>query len=564
MRRVRNLVAAVVAVVVGVVALPAAARGAPGDLPAGLTDPNFGVDGILAPPPSTNWWTASAVEGDGSIALGASSTVGHFSAAGVPDVTFGVNGLVDVAAELGLSLGGINDIAPVPGGGLVVLVTTATWPVADQYLVALTATGSLDTGFASASPTPGRVQLAPSPPYVSNNYNRVLRQSSGRLVVVRSIGLDSSDTELAAYTAGGTHDTGFGSGGDVTILPATFSLGSVTCCTPFGINGRTPAELDGADRIVLGGRSSGVGALMRLDADGNLDTGFGSGGIATRLVAPTDAYSYVGSLVLDASGVVTAGLTGGPIAAAAPQTATVWRADSTGHDDAAFGSGGVRVVFDNNFVGPGAATWAIAKGSGGRTWAQVNTSAGFNVNPPATPPFITRLDANGALEGWTHVQAWEAGGLLGMADGGALIPGVAKRILPNRTGTTPDFVDITVSWDVGPTIRASGWLTSGDIVAQRLNGRIANLVGSGTFTDAGPPATNYNVVFNARSFLFFPIYFGSIQLSGGSINFTMPLFFTGFESSERGVHTAPKWFYLTWTPFHIGTSSMDVTFYDGN
>ena len=44
----------------------------------------------------------------------------------------------------------------------------------------------------------------------------------------------------------------------------------------------------------------------------------------------------------------------------------------------------------------------------------------------------------------------------------------------------------------------------------------------------------------------------------------MPLFFTGFESSARGLHTAPKWFYLTWNPFHIGGSSMDVTFYDGN
>lgn len=570
MRWVRGLVVAVVAAVVGVAMLPAAARGAPGDLPAGLTDPAFGMGGIVAPPPLTGW-RAGVVEGDGSIALGGASTVGHFSDSGAADVSFGGDGLVDLTADLGLSLGGditVDDIAPVPGGGLVVLISVSTWPLVDQHLVALTATGSLDTGFAAATPTPGRVQLAPAGPYVANLYNRVLRQSSGRLVVVRSVGF-GSDTTLAAYTAGGAHDAGFGSGGDATIPGATFSLGPNDCCTTLGMNGHTAAELDGSDRIVLGGRSAAdVGALTRLDADGSTDAGFGSGGIATRLIAPTDANSHVGSLVVDASGAVTAGLSGGPNPGPAiiPETAAVWRVDSTGADDAAFGSGGVTVVYHDPILGgTGAQTWAIAKGPSGRTWVQVDANAGAVIGPQnPLPPFITRLDATGASEGWTRLQPLGLGGLLGMADGGALLPGVAARILPSRTGTTPDYVDITVSWDVGPTIRASGWLTSGDIVAQRQNGRISALLGSGTFTDASPAATPYSVVFNARSFLFFPIFMGSIQLTGGLLNFNMPLFFTGFQSSARGVHTAPKWFYLTWNPFHIGSSSMDVTFYDGN
>lgn len=569
MRWTRSLVIGATAIAIGAATLPlaGAARGAVPDLPTGLTDPTFGVNGVVAPPAPESSWSAGEVAADGSLALGSGSTIGQFSASGVPDAAFGGDGLVDLVADAGLDLGGditVEDITPVPGGALVVLIAVDTEASA-QHLVALTATGSLDTGFAAAGATPGLVDLPPSVPSGFQDH-RVVRQSSGRLVVVRA-SVFGSGTELRAYTSTGTPDTGFGSGGVATVPAATFTFEN-DWSTTFGVNGRTAAEVDGSDRIVLGGMSSSVGALVRLSPDGAPDTGFGSGGIATRLVEPTDIGSHVGSIVVDPSGRITAGLSGavqGTHPTPWPETAALWRVDATGHDDATFGSAGVTILDRNDGSDNGVQTWAVAAGDGDKTWVSVNAAAGLVIGPPqVTPPYMTRVDASGVAEAWTRPRPLVWGGLVGMADGGALVPGVAERILPGNTGATPDYLDITVAWDIGPTVHASGWLTGGDIAAQRSQGKIVSLVGSGSYTDSGTPATNYDVTLNARSFLFLPFFVGSIQVTGGAVNHAIPLFFTGYEASARVVRTVPRWFYLTWNPFRFGSWYMDVTFYDGN
>lgn len=557
MRWTRSLAAGAAAVVIGAATLPlaSAAQGATAELPTGLNDPTFGVGGVVAPPSGATDWSAGAIAADGSIALGSGSSVGHFSAAGAPDPAFAGDGLVDLVADLGLSLGGhvrVRDLAPIPGGALVALVEGD----AGLYLVGLTSTGSLDTGFAATAPTPGVVGVSASG---GAWYARVVRQSSGRLVVIHA----PAGIDLTAFTAAGSLDTGFGSGGVVSVAPT-----ELVAPTAVFASGRFPAEVDGSDRIVLGGTTLALsGALVRLTPDGTLDAGFGIGGSATRLVAPGDRYAEVASLVVDDTGRITAGLSGGNRPGDTyTESASLWRVDATGHDDAAFGSAGVTVLSPAPLATVGVGVFSVAKTVGGATLVEVITQT-VPVIAPHDPPYVTLVDTNGVVDPWKRPVTLGVGGLVGMPDGGALRPGVANRVLPGRVGPTPDFVDIAVSWDNLRGVRRDfGWFTGGDVVAQRSGGRIVGLVGSGTFDGSGlfmAPAT-YTVTFNARGFWILPVFLGSVQINGGTMTSTMPLFFTGFQATARVVHTAPQWFYLHTNPFQFGSWRMDIAFYDGN
>lgn len=557
MRWTRSLVVGAAAVAIGASTLPfgGAARGATAELPTGLDDPTFGVNGVVAPPLPATSWSAGAVAADGSVALATGTQVGHFSAAGVADAGFAGDGIVDLVADLGLSLGGhvrVRDLAPIPGGALVVLADSDT----GLYLVGLTSTGSLDTGFAATAPTPGVVEVSASG---GAWYDRVVRQSSGRLVVIHA----PAGVDLTAFTAAGSLDTGFGSGGFVSVAPT-----ELIAPTAVFASGRFPAEVDGSDRIVLGGTTLSLsGALVRLTPDGAPDPGFGTGGRATRLVTPGDRYAEVASLVVDDAGRITAGLSGGNRPDDTyTESASLWRVDATGNDDVAFGSAGVTVLSPAPLATVGVGVFSLAKTLGGATLVEVITQT-VPVIAPHDPSYLTRVDTNGVADTWKRPATLGVGGLVGMPDGGALRPGVANRVLPGRVGPTPDFVDIAVSWDNLPGVRRDfGWFTSGDVVAQRSGGRIVGLVGSGTFDGSGlfmAPAT-YTVTFNARGFWILPVFLGSVQINGGTMTSTMPLFFTGFQATARVVHTAPQWFYLYTNPFQFGSWRMDITFYDGN
>ncbi len=149
-------------------------------------------------------------------------------------------------------------------------------------------------------------------------------QADGKIVLVGTSIDDNSQSRgrvaVARYNSNGSLDTTFGAGGIVT--------------TNFGdsINDNLPVIAIRADgKIVLAGGADGNFALMRLNANGTVDTGFGtSGKVTTDFSGGND---FIRGIVIQADGKIVAGGTGGDGFALA-------RYDSNGNLDTSFGDGG--------------------------------------------------------------------------------------------------------------------------------------------------------------------------------------------------------------------------------
>jgi uncharacterized delta-60 repeat protein len=145
--------------------------------------------------------------------------------------------------------------------------------------------GSLDRGFGIG----GRVRTVIG----SDAFAEALAiQKDGRLVAA---GGSDSHFALARYNSDGSLDRSFGKGGIVTV-----SMGPYCCAAAYAV----VIQPDG--KVVAAGESSNnahheadllsTGVLVRFDADGSLDRGFGNGG---RVTVPA---AFVRALVLQPDG----------------------------------------------------------------------------------------------------------------------------------------------------------------------------------------------------------------------------------------------------------------------
>ena len=149
----------------------------------------------------------------------------------------------------------------------------------DFVVVRYNADGTLDTGFG----TGGKV-LTPVGTLTDEAHSIAL-QDDGKIVVAGYASSGNNDFAVVRYNADGSLDTGFGTGGKVT--------------TPIGTGDDwahdVTVQTDG--KIVVAGYTK-VSlfdtdfALVRYNADGSLDTGFGTGGKVTTAFGTYDeAYS---------------------------------------------------------------------------------------------------------------------------------------------------------------------------------------------------------------------------------------------------------------------------------
>jgi uncharacterized delta-60 repeat protein len=209
-------------------------------------------------------------------------------------------------------------------------------------------------------------------------------QSDGKLVVVGQRGVGSGATLIVARltTAGGL-DSSFG-GGVVTGPPVVSSFGT-------GSIGRGVAiQPDG--KIVVVGKatdSSGTGTLgmvvERFNANGSLDTGFGSGGVARVLTGQFgDGYA----VAIQRNGQIVA--VGTANAATGGTFVAVVRLNSNGSLDPSFGSGGTDVIN----LGTDSLALAVALQSDGKIVIAGSQAPGLQV-PNA---LIARLTPTGALD----------------------------------------------------------------------------------------------------------------------------------------------------------------------
>ena len=171
----------------------------------------------------------------------------------------------------------------------------------DFALVRYNADGSLDTTFGTAGT--GKI-LTPVGSVSNDQGNSVTLQADGKIIVAGSGAGSGTGTDFALvrYNTDGTLDTGFGTGGKI--------LTPVGTGTSNDIGQSVTVQADG--KIVVAGQGSGSGgtdfAVVRYNANGSLDTTFGTGGKILTPVGADTSTDFAYSVTVQADGkIVVAG-----------------------------------------------------------------------------------------------------------------------------------------------------------------------------------------------------------------------------------------------------------------
>ncbi len=356
--------------------------------PSGSLDTTFGTGGIVTTSLGSHddYAYALGIQSDGKLVAAGYSNNGsnldfalvRYNADGSLDTTFGTGGKVTT------SVGSSDDAAYGLGiqsdGKLVAAGYSNNGSNADFALVRYNADGGLDTTFGAG----GKVTTAIGS---SNNYARALGiQSDGKLVAAGYSNNGSNlDFALVRYNADGSLDTTFGTGGKVTTSvgssdDAAYALGiqsdgkivaagqylngsyydfalvryntNGSLDTTFGTGGKVTTAIRSSNdvartlgiqsdgKIVAAGFSQKYGynydfALVRYNADGSLDTAFGTGGKVITPVGSSSAIAY--ALGIQSDGRIVAA---GDYANGSNADFALVRYNADGSLDTTFGTGG--------------------------------------------------------------------------------------------------------------------------------------------------------------------------------------------------------------------------------
>ncbi len=340
----------------------ASATAAPGDL-----DPSFGTYGkYLSPIEGSTTGEEVVVQPDGAILVGggspAGSTIFRFTAAGLPDPSFGQNGravLPSVFGDTSVALQGDKIVAAATAGGRVVVFRLRSDGALDQSFAA---GGTADTGLPSAGYAPQlaidseqrivvSVMSAPIPGVAvarllpdGESFDPTFAggvvyhdADSGGLVEAIALGPANEITVLASTFAGpirsrlfrfrgdGSLDPGFGTGGAAEVLPGVSAYFDDVVVRPDG-------SLIAVGQVVGGSRTPGV--IAALTPAGQPDPGFAGDGA----VEIESAGSELGAVGLDSQGRIL--VTGSAITALRKTGLLLGRYLPDGSPDATFGVDG--------------------------------------------------------------------------------------------------------------------------------------------------------------------------------------------------------------------------------
>jgi uncharacterized delta-60 repeat protein len=189
--------------------------------------------------------------------------------AGALDATFGNGGLV--TGPIQAAGGYLVPVVVQPADGKIVsacYVIDAKSGYEDFALARYNPNGTLDTSF-------GNGGIVSTVVGNGNSYiNGLALTSTGAIVAVgQGISKGNAAFAVARYTPSGSLDTSFGSGGIVLTIPAK---GAVNEALAVGINPNTGSS---SDKIYVAGYAGSNFTLVRYNANGSLDTSFGSSGI---------------------------------------------------------------------------------------------------------------------------------------------------------------------------------------------------------------------------------------------------------------------------------------------
>ncbi len=310
----------------------------------GSIDRSFGIDGKVTTDMGSGLRQeealAVAIQSDGKIvvagytaidatppALDPSETfaLARYNSDGNLDTSFGVGGRVSNNVN-----GRAHAVAIQPDGKIVAagefnFASTNGSDFADFTLARFNADGSLDFPFASS----GTGQLALDIGSATNSVRNLVLQPNGAIVVSgKPTGnfAGSDHTDIARFNANGTLDASFGSGGVLTLAGAEVGEGLVR--QPDGklvlVGSQVQPIAPAASRFML----------MRRNADGSADTGFGNAGTVAVALAENAAAEGI-ALQADGKLVVV-----GTRAFASNPNFIVARYDGSGALDTGFGTAG--------------------------------------------------------------------------------------------------------------------------------------------------------------------------------------------------------------------------------
>ena len=267
----------------------------------GSLDSTFGTGGIVTTPIGSGNAIANAIgiQSDGRIVAAGSFHNGsndnfalvRYNTNGSLDSTFGTGGIV--TTPVGSGYAGAYALGIGSDGRIVVAGYSSNGSDYDFALVRYNTDGSLDSTFGT-----GGIVITP----MGSGYDIAYALgigSDGRIVAAGSSHYGSNyNFALARYNTDGSLDSTFGTGGIVT--------------TSIGIGDSEALALGiGSDgRIVAAGKSPDGSnydfALVRYNTNGSLDTTFGTGGIVTTPVG--SGWDFANGLGIQSDGrIVTAG-----------------------------------------------------------------------------------------------------------------------------------------------------------------------------------------------------------------------------------------------------------------
>jgi uncharacterized delta-60 repeat protein len=248
----------------------------------GTPDSSFGSDGVVMTPIGSGDDVAYAVvvQKDGKIVAAGSSWSGssndfalvRYNSDGSLDTTFGVGGIVTTP----VGFGGVARALALQSDGKLLAAGAASNGVDDDFaLVRYTTGGTPDAVFGTGGKVTTPVGLGGDAAFA------LVLQNGKPIAAGSSWNGSNNDFALVRYTASGTPDSSFGSGGKVTT-----SIGS-------GDDEAYALGLQKNGKLIAAGASwNGVDddfALVRYETNGSLNPSFGSGGkVTTSLGAGND------------------------------------------------------------------------------------------------------------------------------------------------------------------------------------------------------------------------------------------------------------------------------------
>jgi uncharacterized delta-60 repeat protein len=315
--------------------------------------------------------------------------------------------------------------------------------------------GTLDSTFG----TGGMLTGATAPNFgTSGGIRAVAVQPNGQTVyggAVYDPNIGHSNFALTRYNADGTLDTTFGNSG--------------TAITTVGTNGNwvTGLALQNDGKIVAVGWSSRytVFGVVRYNANGTLDSGFGNGGIVLTGLGGSNFNDYACAVAIDGSGKIDVAGTSSQFlngrSGATASYLTLVRYNANGSLDKTFGSNGIVVTLpDRNYSH---CATALAVESDGKIVMAGNSSSHMieAVRYTPTGQLDTSFAGKGYITGLLPAGSTSAVAMrvIVQSNGGVVIAGASNF----GSGYVSTLVQLTSSGQLDGTFGNSGFATNSGV-----------------------------------------------------------------------------------------------------